>query len=369
VSKSGFSRMSPLLFILRPSSFILALVLASSALAQDHEKLSVDPNFDKAFRDALGYVRAQESYRVDGSVVVRYQLGDTKQEIPYNVKAGMKQPNGLSITSTEPFGGKVKSRMVFHGNQRQADAYFPRESRFSMSPSAAGQFPEMVAAVAPWTLGRLLQDTSVDRWFSMMHTAEYIGLEKIGGVELHHIKCTLYRFELLRDLDIHLWIQTGDTPLITRLMLDLTRCLQGQMLGALAKEGATIEIEIDFGQWDLKAEPPEEEFDAPGNPQEFENIPVADMMAAGSLPFADTLRAQGVKPTAGPSRVTTAQREKAIEQLKKASPAERARLVSQIRAQAGRAGVSSAEIHRLQTQAGHQRAPSRESRSPDRPLH
>jgi len=330
----------------------LSLMLASSALAQNHEKLSIDPDFDKAFRDALGYVRAQESYRVDGSVVVRCQFADASQEILYNVRTGMKQSNGLAITSTERHGNQIKSRMVFHMNQRQVDAYFPRETRFSMSPSAVGQFPEMVAAIAPWTLGRLLQDTSIDRWFALMRSTEYVGLEKIDDVESHHIKFTLYRFELLRDLDVHLWVHAGDTPLITRLRLDLTRSLQGRVLGALPKEGTAIEIDLDFGQWDLNAEPPEEEFAAPGAPREFENFPLADMMAAGSRPFADAMSVQGAKPTAGPPRVTTAQRQKIIALLKKASPAERARLISKIRAQAGKRGVSSAEGRRLRTQMG-----------------
>ena len=348
----------------------LSLMLASSALAQSHEKLSIDPDFDKTFRDALGYVRAQESYRVDGSVVVRCQFADIKQEIPYNIKAGMKRPNGLSITSTERHGNKVKSRMVFHKNQRKVDAYFPRETRFSMSPpachlpyerpachlpyerSAAGQFPEMVTAIAPWTLGRLLQDTSIDRWFALMRSTEYVGREKIDDVESHHIKFALYRFELLRDLEIHLWVHAGDTPLITRLRLDLTRCLQGRVLGALPKEGTTIKIDLDFGQWDLNATPPEEEFAAPGAPREFENFPLAEMMAAGSRPFADAMRVQGARPTTGTPRVTTAQRQKIIALLKKASPAERARLISKIRAQAGRRGISSAEGRRLRTQMG-----------------
>ena len=61
--------------------------------------------------------------------------------------------------------------------------------------------------------------------------------EKTGGIESHHLKFTLYRFELLRDVDVQMWVRTGDKPLITRLVLDLTRSLQGQALGLGRRAG------------------------------------------------------------------------------------------------------------------------------------
>ena len=317
----------------------LAVILTSSALAQNSQKVLIDLKFDEVFRQALAYVRELDSYSVDGSLVVRSQWGGLKQELPYNLNVVRKHPGVLSITMTEQAGAKVVARIIIYGEQGQVDAYLPREARLTAPPSASGEFPDTMALLMPLALSQILQYSSADRWLAKMRSAEYAGIEKDEKVERDHLKFSIDRMNVLRDLDMEMWADAGNKPLMQKLAIDLTRSLQGRAVGILLKGDMKIDMVLTFSNWNVNVEPPADRFTPPGDPGKFEILPLTEVARLSN---------SGATVT----RPTTAQREQLIAQMKQLSPAERAYYISKLRGQVQTAKKAGTQGSRLRTRLG-----------------
>lgn len=72
-------------------------------------------------------------------------------------------------------------------------------------------------------------------------STEYVGLEKIDGVECHHC-----RF-IKEDADWNVWIETGDRPVVRRVVPDMSKQLAAAGQGF---EDAKLEYKLNYTKWD-----------------------------------------------------------------------------------------------------------------------
>jgi peroxiredoxin len=189
----------------------------------------------------------------------RVEAQGFKQEMASTMSLCRELPNRLAFRLVE---GQLGMTTVCDG--KQVLRVMPMLNRYTLHEapdklsnllseefsSAAGFaiFEQVFCADEGQDLFELLVDGVLD--------AQYLGTDRIGEVSCHHC-----RF-LQREIDWDVWIESGATPVIRRLQLDLGKQMEAaaETLGE-ELQGAKMAWSLELDQWDVAAKFSDADFD------------------------------------------------------------------------------------------------------------
>lgn len=344
----------------------LALVFAvACAAAQDPATSAPSHAFDRTFRTAFETARTLVQYESCGKLLVRVVSGDETQELDCGLYVA-KLPGGVFVATVdaEP-GGRVLARALSTGRQGRTALFLPRELVSASVPSRLGQMVDSYAIPAVITIFDLFDDGRIERWFSMMDGAEFLGDAVDGEAGTDCVRFSLNNYWTLRGVVADLWVQRADPPLPARLDLDLGAALTQRGPSSWVKPGSTVTLSMRFGPWYTEEDPDMGAFTRPSPTAQYSELDLRTVMIA-----AESGMLEAVGASADPAKLMTQLRDaraaggnaSAIERLKKATPAERRQLMNRARsmgagdragaaAAARQMGLSQREIEQLKKMA------------------
>jgi len=338
-------------------------VASESALPQS--------NLRAVFNDGLLHLRGLEQYTASGMVTVHYQAADgPEQELQYFLSLAKPSPHHLAITVLNADDGALVQKLVLAGQQGQATLYLPRATAMTAAASVMmGAFPDTLTLALVMPLFEYLEYTRPDRWHSRMGATAELRTETLGTGEAHFLGLSLNNYFSLRDYELELWLDAEEAPLLQRMAVDLSRALEARGVGGIIAAGTRLRMELDLDTWSPGEAPHAEALAAPGGEDEFETVDVAGLLAADGDPLlagfslAEVLGgdmlpggglpggasggrlpagvSRGQVPTRGPGAggggqmPSAAERAQIISRLRNASPAERERIVQELRTEYG----------------------------------
>ena len=152
----------------------------------------------------------------------------------------LQRPNRLALIVDE---GKMGLTIVSDG--KQLTQYLAVLKRYAVheAPAAFAEMMDVGVQLKPTILGSQgsLIPTGGDDYFKRLTagvtSSKYIGTDKVGGVQCHHLRFGEKRF----DWDI--WIADGKQPIVEQIVVDMSK--------QFADEKATVTYTVAFSDWNV----------------------------------------------------------------------------------------------------------------------
>jgi len=227
---------------------------------EDLEAPRIDPKADEVVREVGEFYAGLESLRVGVTTVVRVEAEGVRTEMTSTQSVAMRRPDRLAIRLTKGMmgatvvcDGKVLYRYQPLMRKYTATAAPKNLDELLGGPDPAGGALIMAAPSMQFAAGLLVSDP-YEVMMAGVTDGEYVGIQRIEGAECHHL---VFHQE---DLDWEIWVQTGEEPLVRRIVPDLTKVLA--QVSTLAPEAGqfTMETIVSFDHWQVNPDLPDEAF-------------------------------------------------------------------------------------------------------------
>lgn len=272
-------------------TFLLSALMASfSAVAQESPATA-----DSVLEKLCGYFQSQPAFSLVETISLDV-TGPVTSHDEVTTAIDMQRPNLMKTSQS------LKAFQVQSVNNSDGMFLHLVEPRQVKVEPAKPTLAAALDAIAGSPMGSdvrflvyLLDDDPLAAIKSRMASIEYVGQETIEGVSCHHLR--LDEEELRWDI----WVQDGDTPLLKRIVPDLTKYMDARRQQVGADTQASMKIDIawnhpaDFSGDHFK-------FETPANAlrvREFQpfrpNMPQFDLLANPAPPLkANTLGGESV---------------------------------------------------------------------------
>ncbi|HWA98562.1 MAG TPA: DUF2092 domain-containing protein [Pirellulales bacterium] len=229
---------------------LLALV-ANLARAAD-EPAKIDPQADQVLKAVSGLYGAANSLRAKITTTMNVQPADEKTVNVTSLK--FVRPNRLSAWLES---GQTGMDLVSDGEH--LTMYIPALARYAVT-DAPQQLDEVVSGpMKVLTLGQgllfatpLLAAKPYEALTHDIRNLQYVGTEVIDGKKAHHLKLVESQNEW------ELWVDAGPQPTVLRAKPNLPKLLDS--IGARLPDNVTIDLSVDFSEWDLAAKLTDDDF-------------------------------------------------------------------------------------------------------------
>jgi peroxiredoxin len=214
----------------------LAVALVQSSLAEAEKPKAEDVL--KRMADYLGKLPAY-SARLSASLDIKAPDGEEQHEFT-KMTARVERPNKLSLIVND---GKMGLTLVSDGKQLAQYLGILKRYAISEAPATYAEMADVGVPLKPTILGAttsLIPTGSEDylkQLMSGVQSSAYVGQEKIGNFNTHHLRFIEKRF----DWDI--WIRDGKEPVVEKLVVDMSK--------EYAEEKAHIGYTVSFSDWNV----------------------------------------------------------------------------------------------------------------------
>ncbi len=239
----------------------------------------VDPQADKVLHTVADFYRKADSVSVQMvSVMLIMPINDASETVTM-IKFG--RPNRLAARLESGANGAT---IISDG--KQSTVFFPALNRYTVSdaPKTAdglltGPMEALTMAQGMMFVIPFFSPNPYDVLLEEVSEVRYVGEEEIDKTKTHRIKF------VKTSMDWDLWVNAGDKPTIVCVKPDLTRLLAAG--AARLPENFTLELRIDFKDWNLAAKLTDDDFKftAPEGAQKVDSLFGADQ--GGPHPLTD----------------------------------------------------------------------------------
>ena len=331
--------------------FVSGFLAACCAQSQGYQKIVIPPDFDRVFRATFENSRALEQFTATGTLDVHVVSEGKTKELHCTVSIAKRKPGAFAVSVARAEDGRVLARVVSTGVKGQVSLYLPRELVMAATPTRIGQVTDTYTVPVVITLFDFLDDGKLERWWSLLSSAEYTGRESAEPAATEHLCFRMNNYWTLRDIGVNLWVREGDRPLMARMDVDLTTALTQRGPASWVKPGGSVGLSILFKDWFVDKAPESASFDQPTPLEQYGELNLRDVMLVEQSGVLSTLAA-----TVDPAQLVSQLRDAhasggttaLVDRLKKTTPAQRDQLVNKLRgsaaARARQAGISPADI-------------------------
>lgn len=233
------------------------LLAAGAVMAQpaDDAAPKIDPRAQQVIEQLSARFDRLKSFSVDVTSSMIIEALATKNDITSHYKISGARPNLLAIRLTE---GETGATVVCDG--KQLFTYSPGMDRYTLS--AAPPTLEGILHDGMWRLAQMgnaptfaalvLAFRHPQHAMQGVTAAEYLGEEQVEGVACHHLNVAQ------GSIDLALWIETGDQPVLRKVVPDMRRSLK--MEGAVLPPGLKISLVGTFDHWQFDGQPEADAF-------------------------------------------------------------------------------------------------------------
>lgn len=214
----------------------------------------VDPKVVEVLRDAFAYLARVEQFTVRAEAWNDVALDD-RATVQYEsaVELALRRPDRLRIT----VAGDLEDRELWYDGERVG----VREEGYYASTEARATIEETLAFVegaydVSFPLQGLARGAPGREHVERLEHAAYLGVHRAGGVPCHHLLWSE------PDVDVEIWIATGERPLLQRLAIDYKT------------EPGAPRFQASLRDWDLAPELGDEvfEFTPPEGAEEIQIV-------------------------------------------------------------------------------------------------
>jgi len=247
---------------------VAAVWLGSGSVAVAGES-EVAPQAEQVMKQVSAYFTGLDSFSVEVAMAVKVQSRGMKSEMTSQYAVAMKRPNLLAMVLKR---GMMGSTIVCDGERIYA--YLPMLNKYTVS-DAPGTLEEIftqpdLALAGVGMQGLMFVDNLMreDPYASMMDgvtSAQYLGVEEQPGPAAHHLKF------IQEEFDWDLWVQTGETPLILKVVPDISKSIQKAVQEGAAAKDMKFDLAVTFKNWKVNPDLPEDTF-AFAPPKEAERV-------------------------------------------------------------------------------------------------
>lgn len=315
---------------------VAVLAAAFASHAEGYQKITVPPEFDKAFRAAFEGSRALEQFTAQGTLSIHVVSEDVAKDVDCTVSLAKRKPGAFAVSVTRTENGRTLARMVSAGPKGQASLYLPRELAMSATPNRIGQVTDTYALPLVITLFDFLDDGKLDRWLSLLGSAEYVGREAAQPAATEHLYFRLNNYWTLRDINVDLWVRQGERPFLARMDVDLTTALTQRGPASWVKPGGSVNLSLLLPDWAGDKEPDAALFDPPSSPKLYGELNLRSVMLAeqsGLLSAAAATMDSSQMMTHLRDAYASGNISAVIERVKKLPPGQREQIVDRFRGQ------------------------------------
>jgi peroxiredoxin len=227
---------------MRRLSIILAFGFLASFFVQQQVLAQAEkPKPEDVLRKMCDYLGNLPAFgcRMVATFDIKAPQEDPVQQLT-KMTVRLQRPNRLAMIVDE---GKMGLTVVSDG--KQLTQYLDVLKRYAVreAPAAFAEMMDVGVQLKPTILGSQgsLIPTGGDDYFKRLTagvtSSKYIGTEKVGGVQCHHLRFVEKRF----DWDI--WIADGKQSVVEKIVVDLSK--------QFADEKATVTYTVAFSDWNV----------------------------------------------------------------------------------------------------------------------
>ncbi len=256
-----------------PKTQQLAVCLAAVALilgfgtpaVSEEEPTDIEPKADKVIKQLSDYLQGLDSFRVDVESVTKMEMPGMKTEMTSAQAVALERPMKLAIT---PKSGKVQGTIICDGET--VYTYLPMTSEYTETEAPESIDQIWSTGAAAMIMGMEMGPQGQAFLPSLLHSdpyqsimdgvtgGKYLGTEEIEGATCHHLKF------FQEELDWEIWVETGDKPVIRRLIPDMSKTFakMGEGFSEMPDMMKDMQMEstTSFSNWQGNVELPEDQF-------------------------------------------------------------------------------------------------------------
>jgi peroxiredoxin len=201
---------------------------------------SAKPKPEELLRKMADYIGSLPAFSCHIDKTVELKAADIHKQFVTKMNVKFQKPNRIALVVED---GDAGTTVVSDG--KQLTQYMPALNRYATvdAPATMAVFGKS-EPFSPFTMMGVppipANDEEFKEIFSEVKKSEYLGTEKIGGVECHRL-----RFEKAK-YDYDVWIATGDKPLLYKVAPDLSKKLAN---ASDLPKGASINFQILIRDW------------------------------------------------------------------------------------------------------------------------
>ena len=231
----------------------------------------VDPKADEVMRELSEYYGGLNSHSVDFSMSLSWQFKGMDIEATTIYEVALQRPNRFLM---RPRRGSTGITVVCDGTSMYT--YVPMMKEYTVEEAlgdleaVAGECDAGPMGLMGITLTFLISMEPYDSIMEGVSEGDYLGVAEIDGVQYHHLKF-LQAGQAGQagqggqgGPDWEIWVQTGERPLVRRIVPD-----------SLELKEMESEMAFDFENWQINVELPDEtfRFTPPPSAQRVESLP------------------------------------------------------------------------------------------------
>ena len=243
-------------------AFVSALSFMTGSFAQDSASIiapavpsagKIDPKAIDVMKKFSDMLLKAKNFKFDLNMDVKITANGMNQEITNNAEFAAERPNKLLYDIKK---GMMPLKVVSDG--QNAYTYIPSAKKYNVEPAEADFAKLKCMEVITRTSGFPLIDAFVssnpyENQMTGVTGGKYVGVEKIGDKECHHLSFQQAEF----DWDV--WLESGDSPFLRKLVPDLKKQL-GKTMDKEATKDMKYDMVFTLDNWSVSTELPADIF-------------------------------------------------------------------------------------------------------------
>lgn len=249
---------------------------------------SMDPKVDAILKQMSSYYAGLKTFSVNVDITLLVEAQGMKQEMVTTQTLALQRPDKMAmVLKNGMMGGTVVS------DGKTVSRYIPMLQAYTVTdaPAAIDELSQVdpgggigmaMGAFNTAFIDFLTKSDPYESFFKQLKGGEYVGEEDYQGTSTHRVRLKQ------EDISVDLWIDKGDTPLVRKLVPDMSKVF-ARMGGAAADmlKDMKMSLGITFADWKTNTELPAGTFvfTPPADAKKVESFEAA---MGGSAPQSDS---------------------------------------------------------------------------------
>lgn len=214
---------------------------------------SFDPKADEVLKKTVAFYKSLKSFTCDLKSETKVNQPGMVQVFSSSYSLAVEKPNKLAVVMNDGGNGGT-----YVSDGKQETIFIPATDKYVTDEAPqdlveAADYAEMAlssASVGGMVAVAMLSDDPYAKLTAGVTAMKYIGEEDLDGVKAHHIQFSS------QEVDVDLWINAGEQPLVRKLVPDLSRQIQASRQA----KGMKVASFAEFSNWAVDAAIPPEKF-------------------------------------------------------------------------------------------------------------
>ncbi|HCE45290.1 MAG TPA: hypothetical protein DET40_17255 [Lentisphaeria bacterium] len=243
-------------------AFASALFCTTGSFAQDPASqiapaappaAKIDPKAADVMKKFSDVLLKAKNFKFDLNMNVKISSDGMNQEVSNNTEFAAERPNKILYDIKK---GMMPLKIVSDGMNEYT--YIPAAKKYNVEPAESDftrlKCMEAVSRTSGFPLiSTFVSDNPYEKQMTGVVGGKYVGIEKIGGKECHHLSFQHVEF------DWDAWIETGDRPVLRKFVPDMKKQL-GKAMEKDAMKDMKYEMAFTLDNWSVSTDLPADLF-------------------------------------------------------------------------------------------------------------